>query len=249
MQEENYTVYRHIAPNGKMYVGITSQKPEKRWSGGRGYGYNTYFAHAIQKYGWDNFEHEIIKEHLTKEQAELIEIELIKRWDLTNRDKGYNLSHGGNAIGKHSEESKKKMSDAKRDRALPQEVIKRIAEANRGKTHTEEYKDYMSKIHSGKNNPMYGRRGSLSPLYGTKHTDETKIKMSQKARKFAVVQLDKDTYEVLNIFSSTLEAERATGAYHSHISRCCKGKENIIKGYRWKYYDDYIKDKERRNAI
>lgn len=30
MQEENYTVYRHIAPNGKMYVGITSQKPEKR---------------------------------------------------------------------------------------------------------------------------------------------------------------------------------------------------------------------------
>lgn len=246
MEERNYTVYRHIAPNGKMYVGITSQKPEKRWNGGRGYGYNTYFAHAIQKYGWDNFEHEIIEEHLTKEQAELKEVELIKRWDLTNRDRGYNLSHGGDAIGKHSEESKRKMSESQRGKVISQETREKIAKANLGKTHTAEHKAYMSKRHSGENNPMYGKCGELSPSYGKKRSNETRAKISQKAHKRSIVQLDKDTYSLLNIFSSTLEAERATGAYHSFISKCCKGKINIVKGYRWKYYDDYINEEERR---
>ena len=30
-----YTVYEHIAPNGKKYIGITRRKPEYRWNHGR----------------------------------------------------------------------------------------------------------------------------------------------------------------------------------------------------------------------
>jgi hypothetical protein len=32
-----YTLYKHTAPNGKVYIGITSRKPESRWecTGGR----------------------------------------------------------------------------------------------------------------------------------------------------------------------------------------------------------------------
>lgn len=53
--------------------------------------------------------------------------------------------------------------------------------STRGYKHTEEYKLYMSKLHSGsgnpfynnhslagKNHPMYGKRGELSPMYGRK---------------------------------------------------------------------------------
>ena len=35
--ENTYCVYIHTAPNGKMYIGQTSQKPEARWNNGRGY--------------------------------------------------------------------------------------------------------------------------------------------------------------------------------------------------------------------
>ena len=34
---KNYTVYKHISPNGKIYIGITSKEPIKRWNGGSGY--------------------------------------------------------------------------------------------------------------------------------------------------------------------------------------------------------------------
>lgn len=30
MNENNYVVYRHTSPSGKVYIGITSKKPEKR---------------------------------------------------------------------------------------------------------------------------------------------------------------------------------------------------------------------------
>ena len=33
----NYCVYVHIVPNGKMYIGITGQKAEYRWDNGNGY--------------------------------------------------------------------------------------------------------------------------------------------------------------------------------------------------------------------
>ena len=35
--KENYTVYKHIFPNNKIYIGITSKKPEIRWNKGKGY--------------------------------------------------------------------------------------------------------------------------------------------------------------------------------------------------------------------
>lgn len=53
----SYTVYMHITPSGKMYIGITGRNPLKRW-GSNGSGYKGQaFSNAIKKYGWDNMEH------------------------------------------------------------------------------------------------------------------------------------------------------------------------------------------------
>ena len=46
-------MYKHTTPNGKVYIGITSQLSEKRWLSGHGYK-GTYFGNAIKKYGWKN---------------------------------------------------------------------------------------------------------------------------------------------------------------------------------------------------
>ena len=98
--------------NNKLYIGITSRIPEKRW-GHNGCGYKkTFFYNAIQKYGWDNFDHIIIAENLTKEEAEAIEVELIAKYDTTNKENGYNIQAGGNSIGKMTDEIKRKISKA-----------------------------------------------------------------------------------------------------------------------------------------
>ena len=90
-----YTVYKHTAPNGKVYIGITEQKPEDRWRNGKGYKGQPYWYRAILKYGWENIKHEIVCDHLKDWQAGKVEKSLIDYFDSTNRDKGYNISTGG----------------------------------------------------------------------------------------------------------------------------------------------------------
>lgn len=45
---KKYIVYCHIFPNGKRYVGITSQKPNERWRNGRGYKGSNAVYNAIK---------------------------------------------------------------------------------------------------------------------------------------------------------------------------------------------------------
>ena len=115
-EERCYTVYIHINKiNNKTYVGITGIEPEKRWRRGFGYYHNKYFYRAIQKYNWDkDFEHIILFENKTKEEAEQLEVLYIKILLSNNKYYGYNISNGGESIGKHSEESKLKMSEARK---------------------------------------------------------------------------------------------------------------------------------------
>ena len=92
----DYTVYAHIVPNGKLYIGITHLKPEYRYGkNGNGYCGCTLFWRAIQKYGWDNIKHIIIFENLSKEIACLFEQFLINKYHTNDANYGYNNSLGG----------------------------------------------------------------------------------------------------------------------------------------------------------
>ena len=81
----NYVVYKHTCPNGKVYIGITCQNPKERWKNGYGYRNNDHFFKAIQKYGWNNIKHEIIYKNLIQQEAEEREKYLIYIFDSTNR--------------------------------------------------------------------------------------------------------------------------------------------------------------------
>lgn len=92
---DKYCIYVHIAPNNKIYIG-QSKNYKKRWaSNGEHYKTCIYFYNAIQKYGWNNFKHLVLFENLTKDQADICEKEMIKKFDTTNSEFGYNLSLGG----------------------------------------------------------------------------------------------------------------------------------------------------------
>lgn len=60
--------------NNKVYIGITGRNPEIRWANGNGYKYNPHFFYSIQKYGWDGFEHIILDDKLTRDEAKEKEI-------------------------------------------------------------------------------------------------------------------------------------------------------------------------------
>lgn len=121
-KNKKFVLYVHISPNGKKYYGITSMKTSKRWGRGTGYKKQPYFYHAIQKYGWDNFEHVILFGNLTKEEACQKEIEYIAK-DKTNDVRyGYNMSSGGE-VNDMSDIGKQKLSNDRKGVRYPERMI------------------------------------------------------------------------------------------------------------------------------
>lgn len=90
-----YIIYAHVNKiNGKRYIGITMRNPIYRWGkDGNGYKNQPKFFKAIQKYGWDNFEHIILDYCETEEEALKKESEYIKQYNCI--DNGYNILEEG----------------------------------------------------------------------------------------------------------------------------------------------------------
>ena len=77
-------------------------------------------------------------------------------------------------LGKeHSEESKRKTSEALKGKKLSEEHKRKISEAKRGKPKSEETKRKISEAQKGKH------EGENNPMYGKKRSEETKRKISE----------------------------------------------------------------------
>lgn len=98
-----YLVYEHVNKiTKKRYIGCTSKKTliERTRKDGSAYKDNKKFWEDIVKYGWDNFEHNILYYGKTQEEAYELEKQLIAKYDTVNN--GYNrvISHGGAVKGR-----------------------------------------------------------------------------------------------------------------------------------------------------
>lgn len=136
---KTFTVYKHTnKTNGKVYIGITGQRVQDRWCRGSTYK-SLYFGRAIKKYGWDGFEHEILADNLSKEEACAMEIMLIEQYSSRNPQKGYNVAAGGGGggmIGKHhTPEAIEKIRKASATRIFTEEHKRHISEAKQGAKH------------------------------------------------------------------------------------------------------------------
>ena len=161
-QSNDFKVYMHINKiNNKKYIGVTSLELHRRWGyNGEGYLHKNkdgeytqpLMARAILKYGWDGFDHEVIAEGLTEEEANKLEKSLIDEYKTNDPNFGYNIREGGGASGHLSDETKKKLS-----KSLTGKFV-------------------------GDKNPMYGRSGPLSPAWGKKHTKEELQAMSERMK-------------------------------------------------------------------
>lgn len=172
--EELYCVYMHINKiNGKRYIGQTIQQdnPNHRWNNGKGYINNKYFTNAIQKYGWDNFEHIIIQENLTKEEADELEDLNILFFNTMNNNFGYNLKRGG-SCGTLSEEAKQKFRES-----FTEQVRQKMSESHKGKPSFKKGTKLSEKTKQQISNSLKGR----TPWNKDKincYSEETKQKRS-----------------------------------------------------------------------
>lgn len=149
----NWCVYKHTSPKGKVYIGITQRKPTVRWGKhGEGYKSNAHFWSAIQKYGWENFTHELIATGLTVDEAGETEKKYIAEYDSANPKNGYNIALGGQ-YGKRGKETSENIS--KRMKEWWKDPNNREKQSARSKEMWSD-PDYREK-HSGVNHPNYGR--------------------------------------------------------------------------------------------
>lgn len=100
-----WKIYKHIFPNGKVYIGQTKNSLSQRFQKGYGYITQPLIAKAIEKYGWDNVITEILEDNIpSQEEANQLEIKYIAEYDSRNPEKGYNIGIGGGIINKCDDE-------------------------------------------------------------------------------------------------------------------------------------------------
>ena len=143
-----YHLYRHTTPDGKVYIGCTCQNPENRWGkGGENYRYNEEFWCAIQKYGWDNIEHDILRIISDRKTALALEYEYIHQYKATNPEYGYNQVSGPKYRVEVRGRFREALSErAKRNWANPEYralISRRVSEARKGIRFTDEHREHI----------------------------------------------------------------------------------------------------------
>ena len=138
---------------------------------------------------------------------------------------------------KHSEETKRKISEIQKNRPLSdkqKEHLKNMSYNNIGKTLTKETKEKISKS-----------------LQGRMISDETRTKLSKAItgtenlkERVPVVQLSKDG-ELIKIFDGVITAAKDTGCQATNIIKVCRNKRKTAGGFKWMYYEDYIRFTKR----
>lgn len=103
--------------NNKVYVGQTTRKIKERiadYKKEMKYKSDSRpIIRAMSKYGFEHFKFEILVDDIkSKEEMDKLEIQYIKNYHSLVTENGYNIELGGNSIGKHNEETKRKISEA-----------------------------------------------------------------------------------------------------------------------------------------
>mgnify|MGYP002622886952 CR=1 FL=1 len=252
IENDNYKVYVLAnKTNNKIYVGITKQTLDRRWKNGDGYIGCDRIYNAIQKYGWDNFTHDVFASNLTREEAMHMERLLISKFNLQDPDLGYNISEGGECPC-ISEEAKEKIGNALRGRTYSEEKRKLYSKAHLGKklssehvqairdsrskiTRTEEWNENIRKAwtkYRGENHPNYGK--VLTEDHLKKMHDAGKVFQREHPELWDNTRKSVQCVETGVIYPSIEIASQLLNICRSSISECASGKRKSAGGYHWK---------------
>jgi len=237
--------------NGKVYIGqsvdINKRKREHLNNYKREENKHYALYKAINKYGVNNFKFEVVCECSIEELNDL-EVKYINLYN-SYKNNGYNMTLGGGGVRglkpwlgrKHTQETKNKIRESRMGKKFSNETIEKLRIINKGnkrrlgKSHREETIEKLSRLNRGENNAMFGKS----------HSQETKEKISAakkgkgNSRSRKIICLND-----MKIFNSMIETANYYNVRLDSLSDVCRGKYMKTKGYRFMYYDEYLKTKE-----
>jgi group I intron endonuclease len=196
--------------NNKSYIGQTRRSLNERINNHKNEKVkNTPLYNAIRKYGWENFDIQIID---NCEISKLNDNEIY--WIVeknTLYPNGYNLTSGGNQYG-HNEYTKNKISNLRKGIKFSDAHKENIRKSRLGTTIPESQRKKMSKSHKG-----------------IIHTEETKrkLKYNQPHRK-EVGRFDV-CGKLVKKYESIKDASRDLNCSPGNVSECCNGKRKMKK--------------------
>ena len=218
-----YKIYMHKNKiNGKVYIGQTCTSLEERFGkNGIRYKGSTYFYNAIQKYGWDNFEHIILEDNINDPYtANDKEIYYIRLYNSTDNHYGYNIQNGGNEqtklsipVYQYSLDGKylscyNSMSEASRKNNISNGKISDCCNNKRKSAG-----GYQWSLNKYDNLGNYSCDSSSKPIY-----------------QYSLSGCYIKKYEHL------IDAVKEMNLNHGgHISSCCNGNRDTAYGFMWSY--------------
>lgn len=227
--EKQYCIYSHTnLINGKKYIGQTKHgdEPQRRWQYGNGYQGCEVFNKAIQKYGWDNFKHEILLDGLTREEANFYEESYIKLFHSCVMDDecwGYNLTYGGN---NHliSDATREKMRRISTELWKSDDFRAKACRGRKGREVSQETRQKLSAIHRGRILSDEHKRKLKEQKIGKPFSEEHKKHLSENSAHSKKVRC-LETNEIFNSCSEAALAMNMNESSRTHISRVCKSIE------------------------
>lgn len=223
-------IYKLTSPNGKVYIGQTINKKErKRYYNSGDFKQQIKLLNNVKYYNWNPSDtYEIIEECLCGQKKENLnnrEKYWIKYYDSFKNGLNCNYGGHGNLGHKHSDETKKKMSEAKIGKKHSEERNKKKSEYTKGRKHTTEAKNKMSEMKLKNMNDEVRDKIRVG-LMGNKNG----IGNKGASKKIFCLNNGK-TYD--SIKSACLELN-VSG---SNVINVCKGRKKHTKGFKFKYYE------------
>ena len=209
--------------NGKCYIGISVNEPEKdriqKHLSGKG---NRIIASAVKKYGRDAFTYEVLEANVFDELLPDLEVAYIAKLN-TIVPHGYNRTHGGDGSGSPSEQTRQRISASLKGRPLPAETRRKIGLAFKGKKRKPrpaKTRRKLSEALKGRKRPQRSEehcRRLAEANRGKKFYVDSTGKRS--LRRKASRDLERESGDVIDLAKSTYDAARDTGMNKGQASK------------------------------
>lgn len=244
---DKYCVYVHVNKvNDKVYVGMTNDI-SRRWRVG-GIEYKPprtenqngrSFWNAIKKHGWGSFKSRVLVDGLSYEQAIEKEKEYIKKYRSHEKERGYNISTGGNGGRVYDEHPRGMLGKAHNEKFRKRQslLMRRLNKEGKtgavwknghprgmlGKTHSEEYKERL------RNTPAH-KHGSARKVIVTYPDGNTKV--------FDCVKYCRDHYNIGSSLMTRLLKSSKPYKLSKGVNKSVKRNLEKIVGLKFEYLDN-----------